>query len=67
MGMPTAFASGTTLVNVFCSEDEGSGFGAHECSDGERQAKTWTMQPTGIEIDVPPRTGYILVNAQSVR
>jgi glycosidase len=58
--MATAFASGTTLSNVFCSEGEAQGWGAHECSAAERQ--TVNVTNGTVTIDVPARTGMIFVD-----
>ena len=60
--MATSFSPGTTLVNVFCAEDEAQDFGAHECSTEERNQQRYTVQSGGeLVVSVPPRGGVILV------
>ncbi|MDY0001425.1 MAG: alpha-amylase family glycosyl hydrolase, partial [Polyangia bacterium] len=60
--MSTAFPSGTTLVNVFCMEDQAGDLGAHECSAQERQAARFVVGANGaLDLPVPPRGGMILV------
>lgn len=60
--MTTAFPNGTTLVNVFCMEDEAHDYGAHVCTPAEEQAATYTVGPNGtLSLSVPPRSGLILV------
>ncbi len=61
-GMRTSFPAGTALVNLYCQEDAGGGWGAHECSAAERQRfVVGTDGELGAELRVPPRTGMILV------
>lgn len=60
--MNTAFPSGTTVVNVFCMEDEAGDQGAHVCSAEERQAARFVVGANGaLDLSVPPRGGMILV------
>lgn len=60
--MSTAFPQGTTLVNVFCMEDEAQDFGAHQCTAQEQQTQRFVVGASGVlDLPVPPRSGMILV------
>ncbi len=62
--MQTSFASGTRLVNLLCEEGPEGDHGAHICSEQERNQQVYTVGSAGSlgqSLDIPPRSGVILV------